>query len=381
MMFIYNGFYKIVLPPKFLLVDMKKQYSQLRAMLAVTKASLRAIFRSPSTVVFSLGFPIIFILVFGSIGDSGFSMNVGISPTSDTTNPIYYGLNNMNGIKVYHENDSVLNADLKSASITAIIDIKKSNDSPYDIKLKSSDVVRSQDLQVLKSILNAIIIQSDTSYHLAKLDPQVEIVQGREFREIDRILPGMLGFSLLGTGVFSVAFLFFNLRNQLVLKRFFATPVLRSTIILGEGLSRILFQLLSIIIIILFGYLFFKFNFVNGLATFIDMMVISFLACIVFMGAGFIVSSVARTDNVIPVYSNMFVFPQFLLSGTFFSITVFPVWLQQICKYLPLTCFNNAMRQVSYEGASLWSTWKDMGILLIWGLAIYAVAVKVFRWE
>src|SRR3954462_8840559 len=360
---------------------MKKQYSQLRAMLAVTKASLRAIFRSPSTVVFSLGFPIIFILVFGSIGDSGFSMNVGVSPKSDTLNPIYSGLKNMKGVTLYNLKDSALNADLKSAAITAIVDIHKSNDRPYDIKLKSSDVVRPQDLQVLKSILNSIIIQSDSSYHLARLDSKVEIVQGREFREIDRILPGMLGFSLLGTGVFSVAFLFFNLRNQLVLKRFFATPILRSSIILGEGLSRILFQLLSIIIIIMFGYLFFKFNFVNGIATFIDMIAISFLACIVFMGAGFIVSSIARNDNVIPVYANMFAFPQFLLSGTFFSTAVFPVWMQKICNVLPLTCFNNAVRKISYEGASLLSTWKDIGILLIWGVVIYIIAVRVFRWE
>src|SRR3954454_13695413 len=114
---------------------MNNRYSQFRAMLAVTKASLRAIFRSPSTVVFSLGFPIIFILVFGSIGDSGFSMNVGVSPKSDTMNPIYYGMKSMKGIKVYHDNDSVLNADLKSAAITAIINIQKSNDKPYDIKL------------------------------------------------------------------------------------------------------------------------------------------------------------------------------------------------------------------------------------------------------
>ncbi|TKK67716.1 ABC transporter permease [Ilyomonas limi] len=360
---------------------MKKQYSQLKAMLAITIASLRAILRSPSTVVFSLGFPIIFILVFGSIGENGFSMNVGVSPASDTLNPVYNGLKSMKGITIYHLSDSALNADLKSAAITAIIDIHKSDNAPYDIKLKSSDVVRPQDLQVLKSILNAIIIQSDTSYHIAKLNPDVAIVQAREFREIDRILPGMLGFSLLGTGVFSVAFLFFNLRNQLVLKRFFATPVSRSAIILGEGLSRILFQLLSVIIIIVFGYLFFQFSFVNGVVTFIDMMLICFLACIVFMGAGFIVSSIARTDNVIPVYSNIFVFPQFLLSGTFFSISVFPVWLQQICKYLPLTCFNNAMRVVSYEGASIWSTWKDVSILLLWGVLIYVVAVKVFRWE
>jgi len=360
---------------------MKKQYSQLKAMLAVTKASLRAIFRSPSTVVFSLGFPIVFILLFGSIGDSGFSLSVGVSSKSDTLNPVFNGLKSIKGIILYHQNDSVLNADLKSAAITAVIDIEKSNNEPYNIKLKSSDVVRPQDLQVLKSIINAIIIQSDTSYHMARLDPNVEIIQGREFRTIDRLLPGMLGFSLLGTGVFSVAFLFFNLRNQLVLKRFFATPILRSSIILGEGLSRILFQLLSIIIIIMFGYLFFKFNFVNGIVTFIDMILISFLACIVFMGAGFIVSSIARSDNVIPVYANMFAFPQFLLSGTFFSTAVFPVWMQKICNVLPLTCFNNAMRKISYEGASLLSTWKDIGVLLIWGVLIYAVAVRVFRWE
>ena len=360
---------------------MKKQYSQLRAMFAVTKASLRAIFRSPSTVVFSLGFPIVFILLFGSIGESGFTLNVGINPKSDTTNPVYYGLKNIKSITLYHQNDSILNADLKSATISAVVDIQKKDNQPYYIKLKSSDAVRPDNLQVLKSILDAIIVQSDTTYHMAKLDPNVEIVKGHEFRTIDRLLPGMLGFSLLGTGVFSVAFLFFNLRNQLVLKRFFATPILRSSIILGEGLSRILFQLLSIIIIILIGYLFFKFNFVNGIATFIDMIVVSFLACIIFMGAGFIVSSIARNDNVIPVYANMFAFPQFLLSGTFFSTSVFPVWMQKICNVLPLTCYNNAMRAISYEGASIWSTWKDIGILLLWGVAIYAIAIKVFKWE
>ncbi len=351
-------------------------------MLAIAKGSLRAIFRSPSTVVFSLGFPIIFILVFGSIGDNGFSMNVGFPPKSDTLNPIYKSLTAINGITIYNKlSDSLLTANLKSAAITAIIDIQKRNDASYDITLKSSDVVKPQDLQILKAILNSIIIRNDSSYHFARLNPKTEFIKGREFREIDRILPGMLGFSLLGTGVFSVAFLFFNLRNQLVLKRFFATPIKRSTIILGEGISRILFQMLSVIIIMLFGYQFFDFTFVNGAATFFDMLLLSFIACVIFMGFGFVVSGIASTDNVIPVYSNIFVFPQFLLSGTFFSTSVFPAWLQKICNYLPLTCFNNAMQKISYQGLSLWSTWKDAGILLIWGIVIYAIAVKAFRWE
>ena len=358
------------------------KYSQFRAMLAITRGSLRAIFRSPSTVVFSLGFPIIFILVFGSIGDSGFSMNVGFSKTSDTTNPIYNSLKNIKGFTLYNNlSDSLLNANLKSAAITAIIDVKKSPDQTYNVSLKSSDVVKPQDLQILKAILNSVILRSDSSYHLVRLNPDVQYIKGREFREIDRILPGMLGFSLLGTAVFSVAFLFFNLRNQLVLKRFFATPISRSTIILGEGLSRILFQLLSVVIIMLFGYFFFGFTFINGIATFADMLLLSFLACVIFMGFGFTVSSIASTESVIPVYSNIFVFPQFLLSGTFFSTSVFPRWLQTICNIFPLTAFNNAMHKISYEGLGILSTWQDVGILLIWGIVIYAVAIKVFRWE
>ena len=357
-------------------------YSQFRAMMAIARGSLRAIFRSPSTVVFSLGFPIIFILVFGSIGDNGFSMDVGFSKGSDTLNPVYKSLENIKGITIYNNlSDSLLTANLKSAAITAVINIKKKADGSYDIALKSSDVVKPQDLQILQAILNSVIIRNDNSYHMARLNPNVTFIKGREFREIDRILPGMLGFSLLGTGVFSVAFLFFNLRNQLVLKRFFATPIRRSTIILGEGISRILFQLLAVVIIMLFGYFFFDFTFINGIATFVDMLLLSFFACVIFMGFGFVVSSIANTDNVIPVYSNIFVFPQFLLSGTFFSTSVFPTWLQKICNFLPLTCFNNAMQKISYQGLSLWSTWKDVGILAIWGIVIYTIAIRVFRWE
>jgi ABC-2 type transport system permease protein len=68
---------------------MQGSYSQLRAMLAITKASLRAIFRSPSAVLFSIAFPLIFILVFGFIGGSGkISVSVAFTPQCDTANPI-----------------------------------------------------------------------------------------------------------------------------------------------------------------------------------------------------------------------------------------------------------------------------------------------------
>ncbi|MGH2563113.1 MAG: ABC transporter permease, partial [Ginsengibacter sp.] len=73
-----------------------KPYNQFRAMLAITKASLRAIFRSPSAVIFGFAFPLIFILVFGFIGDNGGAQTytVAIDENADTANALYKGLIN-----------------------------------------------------------------------------------------------------------------------------------------------------------------------------------------------------------------------------------------------------------------------------------------------
>jgi ABC-2 type transport system permease protein len=80
---------------------MKKEYSQYKAMMAITRGSLRAIFRSPSAVVFSIAFPLIFILVFGFIGGgSRISLNVAFDKNTDTTNPIYPATQKYAGINM-----------------------------------------------------------------------------------------------------------------------------------------------------------------------------------------------------------------------------------------------------------------------------------------
>ena len=214
---------------------------------------------------------------------------------------------------------------------------------------------------------------------IARIIPQIS--QVREYRTIDFILPGQLGFSLLSSGVFGVAFLFFNLRQQLVIKRFFATPVSKASIILGEGLSRVIFQLITAIVIIAIGHFAFKFTLVHGWLTFIEIMLLSFIALVVFMGFGFIVSGIAKNEGSIPPLANIITLPQFLLAGTFFSIEVFPKWLQPICKILPLTYFNDAMRKISFEGLHLYDTWRELGILGIWMIVIYMVVIKVIRWD
>ncbi len=358
-------------------------------MLAISKASLRSILRSPSAVVFSIAFPLIFILVFGFLSSGGnLSVKVAMDPRSDTANYIYSAFKRIPGLKITPPEQQNIDAELAKGKITALIFIEATGNpsQPFLINLTSSEAANPQNLEVLKSILNSVISRvNDSSFKdrpsYARVNNVVKKVPGRVYRTIDFILPGQLGFSLLSSGVFGVAFLFFNLRQQLVLKRFYATPIRRLYIILGEALSRVVFQLMTAVIIIGIGHFAFQFTLVHGWVTFLNIMLLSFIALILFMGFGFIVSSVAKNESTIPPFANLITLPQFLLAGTFFSVDAFPKWLQPFCNILPLTHFNNAMRNIAFEGANLLSVGNEIAVLCIWIVVVYATAYKIFKWE
>lgn len=368
-------------------------YSQINAMWSITKGSLRAITRSPSAMIFSFIFPFIFILVFGFIGNGGGKQKfkVALDTNSDTSNVVYTSLKSMDVLKfVDYDDVNQLQTDLDEGNIAGKILIIKNpagSSSPYQLILKSTTASNDKWPQ-LKSILDNVnneisnrVYKNRLSYADFDFNPSVDISSVREYKTIDFILPGQLGFSLLSAGVFGVAFMFFNLRNTLVLKRFFATPINRTFIILGEGLSRVIFQLITALVIILVGYFCFGFTLIHHFQTFFDMMILSFIGLVVFMGFGFIVSGVAKTDSTIPPFANLITLPQFLLGGTFFSVDSFPKWLQPISKALPLTHLNTALRNVAFEGQTLWQVRGEIAILLLWGVLAYMLAVKVFKWE
>lgn len=364
------------------------KYSQLRAMLAITKGSLRGIFRSPSAVVFSLGFPLVFILVFGFIGKSTVSVKVGVDRRTDITSKYYQELAHAGTLKlVTDQPEAEMEDDLKKGRLVAILNIvpKEGADhvTAYDINIRTSTASDAAKKVTLLSVLNSIAGKLDDETYkrpTVATFTQTE-VPGREFKTIDFILPGQLGFALMSAAVFGTAFLFYNMRQTLVLKRFFATPIKRTYIVLAEALSRMIFQLISSVVIIALGHFAFGFTLVHGFATFLEMLVLSVFGLLVFMGFGFVVSSLAKNESTIPPLANIVTLPQFLLAGTFFPIDSFPGWLQPICKIMPLTYLIDALRKVAFEGLHLWHVGWDIAILTLWGVVVYAVAVKVFKWE
>jgi len=363
-------------------------YSNVRALRALVTASLQSIMRSPSAIVFGIAFPLVFILVFGFIGGgSGFSVRVANAPGSDTTSPLYHALKSIPAIKWnnYPDTASISKA-LNEGDIAATIMISQqpAGASPrYRVLLRAASSRMDKVPQLNAMIQQAIQRQDpEIAIRMAQL-ATVDVVQQsvREYKTIDFILPGQLGFSLLAGSVFGTAFVFFNLRQTLVLKRFFATPVRREIIVLSEGIARLLFQLLTSVIVISVGHFAFGFTLIHGFTTFLALMGLSAVATMVFMGFGFIISGIAKSESTIPPFSNLVTLPQFLLAGTFFSIDVFPKWLQPITRAMPLTYLNDAMRKVSFEGAGFWELRWDLLALLIWGIIVYIAAGKLFKWE
>lgn len=363
-------------------------YSNLRALRALVTASLQSIMRSPSAIVFGIAFPLIFILVFGFLGNGGsYSIRIAAVPGSDTTNPVYAGLRQLPFIKWKAVTDTAaLRKDLTAGNIAATIAIRprpEGHTPKYNIVI---DAASSQMDKVLQ-------LQGTIRQLIEKMDPEIDqrvaalasvhVAQTtvRAGKTIDFILPGQLGFSLLAGSVFGTAFVFFNLRQTLVLKRFFATPVRREIIVLSEGIARMIFQIATAIIVIGIGHYAFGFTLVHGFSTVLSLLTLSALGIMVFMGFGFIISSVAKSDAAIPPFSNIVTLPQFLLAGTFFPIDVFPKWMQPISRAMPLTYLNDAMRQVAFDGASLWEVRWNILALVIWGIILYLAASKMFKWE
>lgn len=368
---------------------MPRSYSQFSGALALAKASLVAMLRSPTSVVFSLLFPVIFIVVFGSmVNNTIVQLKIVLAPGCDTSNPVYKSLTKISNITI----DTSLNMHdaieaLQKGRLTAIVDIKKDATASviptYDINLTSSTSSANQ-TQLLQTLLKNAI--GSINEKVFASNPTIAAIHtkelpGRVYRQIDFILPGQLGFSLLMAGVFGSSFLLFSLRQGLVLKRLSATPISRAYLILGEMISRLFFHVLSFIIMVALGYFVFKFTLVNGFYTFLEMLLFSLFGLIIFMGIGFIISGVIQNESSIAPVANTFTLPQILLCGLFFPIENYPHWLQSFCNILPLTFFVDGLRKIAFEGTHIWQMPVQLFGLVIWAIIISFISIKLFKWE
>ncbi len=196
-------------------------------------------------------------------------------------------------------------------------------------------------------------------------------------RYIDFLVPGLLGASLMGGGLWGVGFVTVDMRIRKLLKRFVATPMRKSDFLGGIMISRLMFMVPEVLVLLLFARLAFGVVIYGSL---LSVLVLVFLGAWTFAGLGLLVASRAKTIEAVSGLMNLIMLPMWLLSGIFFSSDRFPEAAQPFIRALPLTALNDALRAVMQEGATLGSQLPEIAWLVGWGAATFFLALRWFRW-
>ena len=196
-------------------------------------------------------------------------------------------------------------------------------------------------------------------------------------RYIDFLVPGLLGMSLMGGGLWGVGYVTVDMRIRKLLKRFLATPMKRSDFLAGIMISRLLFMVPEVLVLLVFAWLAFGVE-VHG--SLIAVVVLILLGAAMFAGIGLLVASRARTLETVSGLMNLVMLPMWMMSGIFFSSDRFPAVAQPLVKALPLTPLINALRAVMQEGTPLTSMPGTMLVLVGWTIVTFGLALRWFRW-
>jgi ABC-type multidrug transport system permease subunit len=197
-------------------------------------------------------------------------------------------------------------------------------------------------------------------------------------RYIDFLIPGLLGMNLMGGGLFGVGFVIVDMRVRKLLKRYLATPMRRSDFMLAIMISRMVFLLPEVLLILLFGYVAFD---VKVQGNVIELFIVIVLGAACFAGIGLLLACRAKTIETVSGLMNLMMLPMYVLSGVFFSSERFPEAMQPFIKALPLTALNDAIRGIMLEGQSLPALCSPLLILIAWGVGSFGIALRSFRWK
>jgi len=195
---------------------------------------------------------------------------------------------------------------------------------------------------------------------------------------MDYMLPSMIAYIILFSGVNYVAIGLVEKRVTQVLRRFRATPVRSGTILSAQVVGGGLTVLLQILVLVALGIWVFGAKNYGSWLLLIPPIVLGTAA---FVGIGFLITSVSRTSESARALAAMVTFPLMFLSGLFFPINALPTVVQTIARILPLAWASDALHQVMNDGAGFGAITTDCLVMLAWAVVTIAVAAWRFRWD
>lgn len=197
-------------------------------------------------------------------------------------------------------------------------------------------------------------------------------------RYVDYLFPGLLGLNVAATGLWAIGFAVVEERQGHLLRRLLATPMRRSAYLLSFVLSRLLFLVLELAVLLAFGAWVLGIPLRGSVAA---LVVLALAGALAFAGLGLLVASRARTLEGISGLTNLVMMPLWLGCGVFFSHERFPEPVRPWLAALPLTPLNDGLRAILLAGEGPLALAGPLACLAAWGSAGFLGALALFRWR
>lgn len=257
------------------------------------------------------------------------------------------------------------------------IDEKGRPSGTLSVFYKESD---AQTGQTFASVMNGIINEINKQYltEVPPLSLESKPLTTSTLDQFDYTFSGLLGFSLLSMGIFSMASGFTGDKKEGSLRRIKTTPLRPSQMILATGLNRLFIGLMVVVVMFLVAMGALGYRPSGDVMSLIWYIIISIS---MLFGFGMAVSGWAKNENQAAPVANLVSFPMMFLSGSFFPRFLMPQWLQKISDFLPLTPVIDGLRYILTENKTLFDLGPQLAIMGVWTILIYIIAFKTFRWE
>jgi ABC-2 type transport system permease protein len=204
------------------------------------------------------------------------------------------------------------------------------------------------------------------------------IVSGNR-HELDIIVPGIAGMSVMSTTFTALAYNMTFLREQGVLKRMRGTPLPSGVYLSGLALNAVTNAAIQLAIVILAGRIFFGLGWPpEGL----ELALFAVVGVVSFAGLGVALSHTIPNFETAPAVINAIFVPVILISGVFFDVKHVPGFLRDIAQALPLVHLINGLEGGLVAGRGGISTHLTaLAVIGVWGVVGIVLAVRGFSWE
>src|SRR5580658_3458828 len=359
------------------------------------KVVVRSYLRNPVALFFSLIFPIILIALFGTIfaggGGGATSMAVeNLDHNSPASVAFLSALNNTSLVKVTLVNYPVASFSAQLGdngySVGLIIpqgfQANLTNRTPVNLTLFTNPedaAAAGQAQAAVSGIANYFNLHAVCGG--GSCAPVIQVpaplnIGSQVYTYIDYLIPGLIGFSILTSPMFSMVDIASSYRKEGIFRALSLTPLTKSEWLVSRIIWYVALTFVTAGIMIGAGVGLFHAH-VEITAGLIPFLVIGpFL----FVSHGMLAGSVAKTPESAALIGNIITFPMMFLSGTFFAVSMFPPGLQVVARVLPLYYVIDGMDQVMLFQNTTRALF-DVGVVTILAAIIFALAVRFFQWR